>query len=128
MKTKAAAVAVLLATLAGGAAHAQAQTGIVGDWMTQGGEGKVRIAPCAGQPAQICGRLINPKTGAPAKSVFLTGFKPAGTNKWGGGKIANPQDGKTYSSKMALNPNGTLSVSGCVLGFCKAQTWTRAAS
>jgi uncharacterized protein (DUF2147 family) len=77
----------------------------------------------------MCGRLVNPKTGAVAKGApFITGFKAAGPNKWNGGKIRNPQDGKTYNSKMSINPNGTLSVSGCVLVVCKAQTWTRAAS
>lgn len=119
-------IAAAVTALAAGAASAQ--SGIQGDWMTQGGEGKVRIAPCAGQATLLCGRLINPKTGQMAKTTFLTGFKPTGANKWGGGKIANPQDGKIYNSKMALNPNGTLSVSGCVLVICKAQTWTRAPS
>lgn len=120
-----AAVALATGLLATGAA-AQGG-GIQGDWMTQGGQARVRIAPCAGQPAQLCGRFVNPKTGAVAKGApFLTGFRPTGANKWGGGKIANPQDGKTYNSKMSLNPNGTLSVSGCVLAFCRAQTWARA--
>ena len=112
--------------LAASAGAAQAQGGVQGDWMTEGGQAKVRIAPCPGQPAQLCGRFVDPKTGALAKTTFLTGFKPAGPNKWGGGKISNPQDGKTYNSKMALNPNGTLSVSGCVLMICKGQTWRRA--
>ena len=124
MNTKILALAVL--TTAVLASTAQAQQGVQGDWMTQGGQAKVRIAPCEGQPAQLCGRFIHPKTGALSKTAFLTGFKPNGTNKWGGGKIANPQDGKTYNSKMVLNPNGTLSVSGCVLVVCKAQTWRRA--
>lgn len=124
MTTKMLTTGVLATAMLAGAA--QAQQGVQGDWMTQGGQAKVRIAPCDGQPAQLCGRFVNPKTGALAKTTFLTGFKSTGANKWGGGKIANPQDGKTYNSKMALNADGTLSVSGCVLVVCKAQTWRRA--
>jgi uncharacterized protein (DUF2147 family) len=56
----------------------------------------------------------------------VTGFRPAGANKWRGGKIYNPQNGKTYTAKMDLNPNGTLTVSGCVFIFCEGETWTRA--
>lgn len=126
MKAQLTTIAAAAATLLAGAASAQ--QGVQGDWLTEAGQAKVRIAPCSGQPAQLCGRFVNPKTGALAKTTFLTGFKPTGANKWGGGKIANPQDGKTYSSKMTLNPNGTLSVSGCVLVVCKAQTWKRAPS
>jgi uncharacterized protein (DUF2147 family) len=43
-----------------------------------------------------------------------------------GGKIRNPQDGKTYNSKMAINPNGTLSVSGCGAGGLQGADLTRA--
>jgi uncharacterized protein (DUF2147 family) len=119
---------MLMAALATGG-PAAAQSGIVGDWLTEGGEGKVRIAPCEGQEQQLCGRLINPKTGAFAKgSPFLTGFKSAGANRWAGGKIRHPKNGKIYNSKMALNADGSLSVSGCVLVVCQAQKWTRATS
>ena len=126
MKTRMMAAATLVAALSAGAAAAQ--SGVEGDWMTQGGQAKVRIAPCTGQTAQLCGRFVNLKTGALAKGDFITGFKAAGPNRWSGGKIRNPEDGKTYKSKMALNHNGSLSVSGCVLVVCKAQTWTRARS
>ena len=57
---------------------------------------------------------------------FVTGFKAAGRDSWTGGKIYNPGDGKTYASRMALNRDGTLKVSGCVLVICQNQTWTRA--
>ena len=121
------AAAFMAVSMAGTAA---AQGGVQGDWWTEGQRAKVRISPCANQAGQLCGRFVNPKTGALAKGPpFLTGFKAAGRNRWSGGKIRNPEDGKTYSSKMSINPNGTLSVSGCVLAvFCKAQTWTRVTS
>ena len=42
-----------------------------------------------------------------------------------GGKIYDPNSGKTYDSKIGVNANGTLKVEGCVLVVCQAQTWKR---
>lgn len=56
---------------------------------------------------------------------FLHGFKPASEGHWGGGSIYDPASGKTYDSKIALNPDGTLKVEGCVAIICVAQIWTR---
>jgi len=112
-----------------------------GDWSASGGDGIVRIAPCPGQPATLCGKFVKVRTAGAkdannpnaalrsrplAGMTFLTGFKPAGPGRWAGGKIYNPEDGKTYKAKLSLNPNGTLKVEGCVAVFCKAQTWPRA--
>ena len=53
-----------------------------------------------------------------------------GDNQYANGKIWDPSsnndDGskKIYNSKMNLSGN-TLSVSGCILIFCKAQNWTK---
>jgi uncharacterized protein (DUF2147 family) len=138
----------LLAGAVNGAAAAQPASA-QGDWVTEGGWATVRIAACAGDPSRLCGRIIalkqpNDRHGRPKRDTansdarlrdrtvvgmpFITGFKPAGRGRWSGGKIYNPGDGKTYSSRLALEPNGTLKVSGCVLVVCQAQTWTRAAS
>ena len=141
----AAAAAAILTTAAGGAL-AQA-SGVEGDWFAQDKSGKIRIAPCAGQADRLCGTIVwmkqpndsagklkldvnNPDAKLAKRSIMglplITGFKPAGAGKWAGGKIYNPEDGKTYNSKLELGANGTLKVSGCVLVICKAQTWTRA--
>ena len=56
---------------------------------------------------------------------MIWGFKQE-DGKWVDGNIYNPKDGKTYDSKMELNKDGTLALKGCVLIFCKTQTWTRA--
>ncbi|MDP8916627.1 MAG: DUF2147 domain-containing protein [Pseudomonadota bacterium] len=148
MKTTLTAAGGLALVLAAGVAWAKPPAGSVeGNWLASGGAGTVRIAPCPGQTANLCGTFVglrkpNGPDGRPARDVnnpnpalksrpmmgmtFLTGFKPAGPGRWTGGKIYNPEDGKTYNSKMTLNPNGTLKVEGCVLVLCKAQTWTRA--
>ena len=129
------------------AGAAQAKSAIEGDWLVQDGSGKVRIAPCAGQADKLCGKIFWAKapkdaSGAPRKDVknpvaalrgrtivglpLITGFTPSGPNKWAGGKIYNPEDGKTYNSKLELTKDGKLKVSGCVMVICKTQTWTRA--
>lgn len=57
---------------------------------------------------------------------FLLNFKPTGRpERWTGGTIYDPDSGKSYSSKMEVAANGTLTVDGCVLFICRAQTWTR---
>jgi uncharacterized protein (DUF2147 family) len=57
---------------------------------------------------------------------LLWGFKYKGANKWEGGKIYDPNNGKTYSCKMTLEGN-TLKVRGFVgislLG--RTTIWTR---
>jgi uncharacterized protein (DUF2147 family) len=57
---------------------------------------------------------------------FLTGFRAAGRSGWSGGKIYDPDSGKSYDSKLKMRSDGGLDVSGCVLMFCKAQIWRRA--
>lgn len=56
--------------------------------------------------------------------VIIKGLEKDG-DEWDGGTIFNPEDGKTYKSKMSLNDDGTLDVRGYV-GFSfigRTQTW-----
>ncbi len=125
------------------AAPALAADPVEGDWLTQTGTGKVRIAPCPGKADRLCGSIFWLKNAADQKSTdvrnpdaalrsrpilglpMLHGFKAAGPGRWTGGKIYDPQTGKTYDSKLSINPNGTLKVEGCVAVICQAQTWKR---
>jgi uncharacterized protein (DUF2147 family) len=52
----------------------------------------------------------------------MSGFSINGAD----GTIYNPQNGKSYRSKMALAADGTLKVSGCVAIFCQTQIWVKA--
>lgn len=119
---------------------------VQGDWITQSGSAKVRVAPCSG--GKLCGTVIwmkNPldkTTGKPQLDVknpdpalrtrpitglqMIKDFKSAPGGKWTGGSIYDPESGKTYASKIALNPNGTLKVEGCIAIICQAQTWRAA--
>lgn len=125
------------------AGQALAATSAVGTWYTQGKAAKVRIAPC-GQ--KLCGTIAWIDTGgAPASSIkddanpnpalrsrpivglmMMRDFSPAGPGRWTGGKIYDPNSGKTYDSKMSLSANGGLKVEGCITVICLAQAWTPA--
>ena len=103
--------------------------------MRTNGSAKIKIAPC-GQ--NLCGNIIWLKT--PRKdtknpdpklrtrpligSQTILGMKPNGKNTWKG-KVYNAEDGKTYTGKMQLTSANTLKLEGCVLMFCKGDTWTR---
>jgi uncharacterized protein (DUF2147 family) len=138
-----AAVLSLTALCSLAARPALAADPVEGEWLTQGASGKVRIAPCAGQAARMCGTISWLRDPATAKASdsnnpdaklktrplmglpMLWGFKSATPGKWSGGKIYDPGSGKTYDSKMSVNANGTLKVEGCILMVCQAQTWKR---
>jgi uncharacterized protein (DUF2147 family) len=129
--------------LAFAATPALAADPVEGEWLTQSGSGKVRIGPCPSQPARMCGAISWLKNPADAKALdtnnpdaklktrtimgmpMLWGFKPAAPGKWTGGKIYDPESGKTYDSKLSVNANGTLKVEGCILVVCQAQTWKK---
>jgi uncharacterized protein (DUF2147 family) len=119
---------------------------VAGDWMTPGGSAKVHIAGCPANPAQLCGNMVWLKQGLDAAGKpaldranpdaalrtrplvgmpFITGFTREAPGRWSGGRIYDPDSGKTYRSKMRINDDGTLKLEGCVLIICQAQTWRR---
>ncbi|WP_312165863.1 DUF2147 domain-containing protein [Phenylobacterium sp.] len=133
-----AAATVLAAALATPALAADPVEGL---WLVQSGTAKVKVAPCAADKARMCGQIAwlqtagakdanNPDASLRDRPVMgmlmIRDFKPAGPGKWTGGKIYDPNSGKTYGSKMSANPDGTLKVEGCVAVVCQAQTWKRA--
>ena len=106
-----------------------------GDWVTNDRTAIVRITPCGGA---LCGRIVRViARGAPttdannpdralrsrplAGLTVLSGFTPAGT----GGRAYNPRNGRSYRATLALNGDGSLRVTGCVMMICRSQTWTR---
>jgi uncharacterized protein (DUF2147 family) len=134
----------LLAARGGG--QARAPDRIEGDWLTASGDARVRIGPCAAPAGRLCGVIVwlqdplddqgapqrdeaNPDRALRSRPVIgltsLDGFRPAGPGRWAGGRIYDPSDGKTYDGKLALRTDGALRVSGCVLVFCRTQTWRR---
>lgn len=133
MKRQMLALPLLLCTAAG-------QGDVTGQWVTEDKSGLVEIDRCGDS---ICGKVVKAlvkKPGYPQTDVhnpdpklrsrpiigltFLSGFKGSGS-AWTDGRIYDPESGKTYRSKVRLNADGSLKVSGCVLVICQSQRWTR---
>jgi len=114
---------------------------IVGDWLTADGKAVVRIAPCG---ARTCGRIVrvlarganvpatdvrNPDKALRSRPLVglavLTGFTRDG-GEWAGGRAYDAKTGRSYKAKLTPNPDGSLTVTGCILFLCKSQRWTRA--
>jgi uncharacterized protein (DUF2147 family) len=113
---------------------------ITGDWVTAVGNAIVRIGSCG---TRTCGTIIRvlahgsavPQTDVnnpvrARRSQPLVGLKvlsgfAATTSGWANGRAYDPKTGRTYKARLALNRDGTLVVTGCVLFICKSQRWTR---
>jgi uncharacterized protein (DUF2147 family) len=140
----AAAAAAVAFWPAGGGAAAPPINGV---WITPRGA-TVALGSCGGADS-LCGKLVSSpairsdpgardgRNGNPALRgrrlsglTILWDFKKKGTG-WSGGRVYNPEDGKTYGGSLELMPDGSLRVKGCmpsVLGinFCGLQQWKRA--
>lgn len=101
----------------------------------------ISIARC-GQ--NICGRIApvlvdaeegqrdvnNPDTNLRNRKIqgmrVLTGFR-LDRVQYRHGQIYESENGRSYDASLRLNRDGTLRVTGCVLGeiICQPQTWTR---
>ena len=98
----------------------------------------VKFGPCPKDKNLTCGKIKGSflSNGSKNKNSKITGelivwnMVYKGNGQYTNGKIWDPSsnndDGskKIYNSKMNLSGN-TLSVSGCILVFCKAQNWTK---
>jgi uncharacterized protein (DUF2147 family) len=125
-------------------AFAQDTDAIIGEWYTQGGKSTIDMYKCG---SLYCGKISwlkepfrkdgtdkvdthNPDKSKRNRNILgmdiVWGFKYKGKNKWSGGKIYDPDNGKTYSCKMRLD--GTkLKVRGYI-GFSfigRTTVWTK---
>ena len=106
-----------------------------GLWATEknenGGYLEVKVAPCASNASLTCGiisRAFNAK-GEDSGYVnlgksIIENMKHDGNGTYSGGTIWDPENNKTYSSKMILKGD-VLDVEGCVAIFCRGQNWKR---
>jgi uncharacterized protein (DUF2147 family) len=112
-------------------ARANAADHIFGEWWTPGFNARVVIYECDNK---ACGKITwlweeTPQDIADEKPLvgraIFSGLKRLAPDKWGDGRIYNPEDGRSYASDIALLTTNTLEVSGCVMLFCKRQVWRR---
>ncbi|HVK50769.1 MAG TPA: DUF2147 domain-containing protein [Pseudoxanthomonas sp.] len=78
-------------------------------------------------PNPVCDKCDGERKNKPVKGmVILWGQKADSATEWSGGTILDPANGKTYKSKMTLQPGGQkLDVAGCIAFFCRYQTWQK---
>lgn len=124
---------------------ASAQTpSILGIWWTDKHKGRVEIANCASPKQGLCGTIIwisdpNDAQGRPQTDKanenpslrnrpiiglpIFESWRPAGTTKWKG-SVYDPEEGETYDVDISF-AGDKLTLKGCVLFLCDANTWTR---
>ncbi len=124
--------ALACVAMLGLAGAAEAADPVLGTWKTQADDngkfGLVALSPCG---ERICGTITRAygPSGEPIASPtvgrrMIWDMVPAGGGAYVDGKIWAPDRDKTYNSRMTLEGD-LLRVEGCVLGFCRGQTWAR---
>ena len=121
---------------------AQAQDGhdVFGTFLTQAGTSTVTFEDCGdGSP---CGRVswidpeamepgMTPETALPQAGepvlglLMLQGFDKR-RKDWRGGTIYDPENDKTYASRLKRMADGRLQVKGCIGPICQTQVWNQA--
>ncbi|MGY6534439.1 MAG: DUF2147 domain-containing protein [Pararhodobacter sp.] len=105
----------------------------LGRWRTapddNANTGIVEIAFCGDL---LCGTLIeaHDSNGQPMSSPnvgrrIVWDMEPRGSGRYRNGRVWAPDRDQTYNARMDLSGD-RLSVSGCVLVFCREAVWTRA--
>lgn len=136
----------LIATLALLPGLAFAQATPVGLWKTIDDDGKtakslVRITEQGGALVGSIDKLLDPKDTGDAKCdkckddrkdqpvvglQIIRGVKAEGDGVWGGGEILDPNNGKTYRTRLKPVDGGKkLEMRGYIGPFYRTQTWIR---
>lgn len=80
-------------------------------------------------PNVVCDQCKDDRAGHPWLGLeIIRGMKPEGDDKYGGGTILDPRDGKAYKATMKVTPDGQTLVVRGYLGFellGKNEYWTR---
>lgn len=123
------------------ATAASAAPNVAGNWLTEDRSAIIAVQPCGRQMCGSIAKILKNRPGKPWTDAhnpdpklrdrpvlgltIVSGLNPA-VDRWEGGRIYDPQSGKSYKSYIQPNADGSLKVAGCILVFCQAQRWTRA--
>jgi uncharacterized protein (DUF2147 family) len=125
--------ALLILTLVTAGAAADPGRDLLGEWWTPGFQARVRIEPCGNDA--VCGRIVwlwdDKPQGIADKSpligkTVIEEMRMTQPERWTGGRLYNPEDGRDYKGSLQLRSPSTLVVDGCVLFVCQTQLWRRA--
>ena len=109
--------------------------GAAGVWATEagkdGGHLEITLAPCDSDSSKTCGKISKAfnKQGVDSNyenlgKLMVKDMESNDGANYSGGTIWDPENNKTYKSKMHLKGD-TLDVEGCVSIFCSGQDWKR---
>jgi uncharacterized protein (DUF2147 family) len=80
-------------------------------------------------PNKLCDQCKDDRHNHPWLGLqIIRGMQPEGSEKYGGGTILDPRDGKIYKAEMKLTPDGQTLVVRGYIGFAlfgENQYWTR---
>lgn len=128
--------AFVLAWLVSTLVHAQ-PTGstepgaLLGEWWTPGFNARVRIEPCG---EAVCGHIVWAWDESPQDIVdksplvgrkVIDGMRAQADQRWSGGRLYNPENGRDYKGQLHLQSASRLVVDGCLLFVCQQQIWRR---
>ncbi|MBI5312126.1 MAG: DUF2147 domain-containing protein [Methylocystis sp.] len=102
---------------------AYAVDAVYGVWVREGHPNdKLEFYDCSGK---LCAKGIEAMPdGSPAPQVLRDAAKTT-PNHWEG-EINDPESGKTYIGKIALDSPTSLTMTGCLVAFlCQSETWTK---
>jgi len=150
----AASLLLACASLAGSIPAPAGSDPVLGEWLTENGRARVEISrdgdSVSGRivwlkepvyppddPEGMGGRAIvdryHPDPGRRGRPVLgleiLWGFEPDGDGRWKGGRVYDPESGKTYKARLRLSDPAHLELRGYV-GiplFGRTSRWQRAA-
>jgi uncharacterized protein (DUF2147 family) len=138
--------------IAAASVSAAEQNNIIGTWTTEEHDAKIEIYKCG---MKYCGRVVwlsqptyppNSREGTPGTPILddynpdpylkknpllglriLSDFEVSGDNTWDGGRIYDPDSGKTYGGKMRLLSSDQLELRGFmgISLFGSTTIWTK---
>lgn len=121
---------MLFAAIGLAAAQAGSPTAVEGRWINPSKTVVIDIAPCA---ETLCGTVVwataqaqqDARKGTPnlIGTQLLTGLQAKG-ELWQG-KLFVPDQRLHATAKIAAEGGAQLKVSGCEIGICKSQIWSR---
>ena len=75
----------------------------------------------------LCTECRGANRGKPIRGmIILWGLKADGDDRWSGGRVLDPENGKDYRARLELQGGGhRLAMAGCISIFCRQQIWLR---
>ncbi len=115
------------------AAAAPGSLPLTGDWLTEGGDGVIRVETCT---EGLCGRIVGIKrdpgepmprdvNGAPQCGLTILTIDPTPEDGVWHGNVTDPRNGTAYHAEVRMDSQGNLLMRGYILIplLGETQTW-----